>query len=246
MEGLALALGIGFVLGLLGGGGSILVVPALTYLMGFETKTAVVTSLAVVGLAAAAGALASFARGTLHLVPALIIGGSTMVGAYAGARAGAHLADTTQLTILAAVMIGAGAAMLYQSLQTPADPTPRITRPRPMALGALGVGLGVITGLVGVGGGFLIVPALVIAGGLPMREASSASLLAMTLATMAGLAGYAGRVQFAWSFVLPFAAVASAGTITGGLVAHHMPHQRLQQVFAVVIVSIAVFILTRG
>lgn len=242
---IALAGSIGFFLGLLGGGGSILVVPALTYLMGFDTKQAIVTSLAVVGIAAAVGAMASHSRGTLRLKPALIVGLSTMVGAFSGARIGAGLANRTQLIILAVVMVGAAGMMLRQSiLAGPARVTP--ARAHPVMLGALGVGLGMITGLVGVGGGFLIVPALVIAGGLPMREASSASLVAIALASTAGLAGYIGRVQPAWGFVVPFALMASAGTVTGGVMAHRLPQHRLQQIFAVALVAIASFILTRG
>lgn len=240
----ALAAAIGFSMGLLGGGGSLLVVPALTYLMGFTTKTAVVASLAVVGLAAAAGAVSSFARGRLPVAPALLMGLTTMAGAYGGARIGAGLDDAVQRVILAVVMIGAGVAMLYQSLPRDVQSAPAAARPATLA--AFGLGLGVIIGLVGVGGGFLIVPALVIAGGLPMREASSASLLAIALGTLAGLAGYGGRVPLAWGFVLPFAAVASAATITGGLVAHRIPQRHLQQLFALTIVVIAVFMLTRG
>lgn len=240
----ALAAAIGVALGLLGGGGSILVVPALTYLMGFDTKTAVVTSLAVVGLAAAAGAAWSFARGKLAVLPALIIGSTMMVGAYGGALIGARLADRTQMVILAAVMLGAAIIMIYRSMADEGA-TPAVAA-HPAALGLLGVGLGVITGLVGVGGGFLIVPALVIVGGLPMRAASSASLLAITMGALAGLAGYSGRVHLEWGFVFAFAAVAAAGTIAGGLLADRLPQRRLQQIFAAALVAIAVFILTRG
>lgn len=242
---IALAAAIGFTMGLLGGGGSIIVVPALTYLMGFDTKSAVVTSLAVVGLAAAAGALASFSRGTLPVLPAVIVGLTTMIGAYGGARIGALLADATQMAILAAVMIAAGAGMAYQSLRASESQAPSVAA-RPVLLGATGIGLGVVTGMVGVGGGFLIVPALVIAGGLQMRDAASASLLAIALGTAAGLAGYAGRVPLAWGFVLPFAAVAALGTIMGGLVAHRVPHRLLQRIFASAVITIAVYILTRG
>jgi uncharacterized membrane protein YfcA len=242
---LALAAGIGFTLGLLGAGGSILVVPALTFLMGFDAKQAVVTSLAAVGLAAAAGAIASYFRGTLPVKPAIIIGLTTMVGAFGGARIGAVLPDRTQLMILATVMVGAAAGMLYRAV--PAGDRPvSVTSKRPFVLGALGVAIGIVTGMVGVGGGFLIVPALVLAGRLPMREASSASLLAIALASAAGLAGYAGRVHPAWSFVAPFAMVASAGTIAGGIVAHRLPQQRVQQIFAVALVAIAAFMFTRG
>ena len=168
-----------------------------------------------------------------------------MVGAYGGARIGAALAERTQLAILAAVMIGAAAMMAHQSLRD-REVDSSLAPARPIMLGVVGIGLGVITGLVGVGGGFLIVPALVIAGGLPMRSASSAALLAIALGAAAGLAGYAGRVPLGWAFVLPFAAVASVATIAGGLIAHRVAQRHLQRVFALAVVVIAVFILTRG
>jgi uncharacterized membrane protein YfcA len=241
----ALAGSIGFALGLLGAGGSILMVPALTYLAGFDPKQSIVISLAVVGMAAAAGALSSLLRKTIPFRPVAIIDVAVMLGAYAGARVGVVLSSRTQLTMLAVLMIAAALMMWHRSRPSVSAPSPS-RAPSPVALGALGIGLGGVTGMVGVGGGFLIVPALVLAGGLPIHQAAGASLFAIALATTGGLAGYAGRVAMPWGFVLPFAAIASAGTITGGLVAHRMPQRRLQQVFAVALLAVAAFMLARG
>ena len=101
----ALALAVGVAIGLFGGGGSLLLVPALTYVMGFETKQAVATSLAVVGISAAVGAVAARAKGSLPIRPAFIVGIATMAGAFGGAIAGARLDDAVQLTIFGVVAL---------------------------------------------------------------------------------------------------------------------------------------------
>jgi uncharacterized membrane protein YfcA len=239
---LALAIAIGVVMGLLGGGGSIIAVPALTMLLHFTPKEAVVISLSVVAIAAAAGAVGSFIRGTLPLAAGLIVGLAATGGALLGGFAGAQLADATQLRMLGVVMLLAAMLMLWRPV-TDAAPVPRRSTP---VLLLLGFPLGVFTGLIGVGGGFLVVPALVIVARLPMREAAGASLVVMAMAAVSGLAGYLGHTPLALSFIVPFALVAAIGTIAGGLVAHHLPQQRLQQVFATALVVLGSYVLIRS
>lgn len=237
----ALALAIGLGMGLLGGGGSLVAVPAFVFLLHLPQKDAVVTSLAVVGLAAGAGAIGAFLRGAIPVTVAVIVGGSAIVGAYAGGLAGARLADQVQIAILGLVMVVAAAA-LWRQPDRRSSPAVRA----PVAvLALLGLAVGAITGLVGVGGGFLIVPALVIVAGLPMREAVSASLFVIMLAALSALAGYAGEVTPAWPFILPLAVVATAGTLAGSTVAWRLPQRRLQQAFSIALVALASFLLTR-
>ena len=246
LTAVALALAVGAAMGLFGGGGSLLLVPALTSVMGFETKQAVATSLTVVGISAAVGAVAARAKGTLPIRPAVIIGTTTMVGAFGGAFVCARLDDAVQLNVFGVVALAAAVMVAWQSTWR-SDAHARDGVARPAALmAAAGIGVGVVTGLVGVGGGFLIVPALVMAAGLEMREAASVSLFVMVLATASALAGYAGRVPLSWAFVLPFAAVASIGTIGGGFVGDSMPQRLLQQIFAGALVVVAAFVLMRG
>ncbi|MBY0497917.1 MAG: sulfite exporter TauE/SafE family protein [Cyanobacteria bacterium] len=242
----ALALAVGSALGLFGGGGSLLLVPALTYLVGLETKQAVTTSLAVVGIAATVGAIAGFVKGTLPLKPALIGGISTMIGAFGGAIIGARLNDAVQLRIFGAVMAVAAMVLAWQSLVNSASAAAGAVQQRALPIAASGIGVGVLTGLVGVGGGFLIVPALITAGGLEMREAASVSLFVMVLATASALAGYAGSEPVSWSFIMPFAAVTSLGTLAGGIAGRAMSQRVLQQMFAVVLIVVAAFVLMRG
>jgi uncharacterized membrane protein YfcA len=244
LTAVALASAVGVAMGLFGGGGSLLLVPSLTYLMGFETKQAVATSLAVVGISAAAGAAAARVRGTLPWRPAVTVGLTTMIGAFAGGIVGARVDDAVQLTIFAIVTCIAALILAWQSTTRQGAPPAGV--PRPAVLMMTGVGVGFVTGLVGVGGGFLIVPALVTAAGLDMREATSVSLFAMMLATTAALVGYAGRVSVSWAFVLPFAGLAAIGTIVGGHAGHAMPQRLLQQVFAGTLIAVAAFVLIRG
>lgn len=238
----ALALAIGITMGVLGGGGSLVAVPAFTFLLQLPPKDAVVTSLAVVGVAAAAGAVSGFVRGAIPVFAALMVGASATAGAYAGGVAGARLSDHTQMSILATVMLIAAFALWRQPAEGGSTDAPHASG---LALAAIGVLIGALTGLVGVGGGFLIVPALVIGAGLPIREAAASSLFVIALAACSALAGYAGATTVAWPFVLPIAAVAAAGTIAGGVVAWRLPQRRLQQAFAVSLVALASFVLTR-
>ena len=236
------AIAIGMVLGLLGGGGSILAVPALTMLLHFTPKEAVVISLSMVAVAAFAGAVGAFVRGTLPLATGLTVGIAATAGAVVGGFAGARLSDATQLRMLGIVMLVAATLMFWRPVTHSA---PAEQRSLPVML-LLGFPLGMLTGLIGVGGGFLIVPALVIVARLPMREAAGASLVVITMAAASGLTGYLGNTPLALSFIIPFALLAAAGTLTGGAIAHRLPQQRLQQVFAATLVVLGSYVLIRS
>ena len=237
----ALALAIGLAMGLLGGGGSIIAVPAFTFLLHFPPKDAVVTSLAVVGLAATAGAIGGLVRGVVPVAVALTVGLSATLGAYAGAVAGARISDRAQLAILAAVIFVAAIALWRE----PGGAVARVPHPSKSLLAGLGISIGALTGLVGVGGGFLIVPALAIGAGLPMQQAAAASLLVIAFAAFSGLAGYLGHATAAWGFIVPFAAIAAAGTVAGGIIALRLPQRRLQQAFAVSLVLLGSYVLVQ-
>ena len=236
---LILAIAIGMVLGLLGGGGSILAVPALTMLLHFTPKEAVVISLSMVAVAAFAGAVGAFVRGTLPLATGLTVGIAATAGAVVGGFAGARLSDATQLRMLGIVMLVAATLMFWRPVTHSA---PAQQRSLPVML-LLGFPLGMLTGLIGVGGGFLIVPALVIVARLPMREAAGASLVVITMAAASGLTGYLGNTPLALSFIIPFALLAAAGTLAGGAIAHRLPQRRLQQVFAATLVVLGSYVL---
>jgi len=240
----ALALAIGLSMGVLGGGGSIIAVPALTFLLHLPPKEAVVTSLAIVGAVAAVGAISAIVRGAMPVALAAVVGVAAIAGAYAGGIAGSHLADRTQLLLLAVIMLVAALVLWRRSDH--GQQVSGLPRPHPLLLAALGVSVGAITGLVGVGGGFLIVPALVIYARQPMQQAAAASLFVIALAALAAIPGYAGRVTLDWSFIAPFVAIGGCGVVAGGVVAQYLPQRRLQRAFAAALVILASYVLTRA
>lgn len=239
---IALALAIGLSMGILGGGGSIIAVPALTFLMHFAPKDAVITSLAIVGSLAAIGALAAAVRRMLPLRLGAVVGGAATVGAYAGAMVGARLADRVQLSLLGAIMFVAAFGMWRKAANEPQG-SPRTHTP---LLALLGVSAGAMTGLVGVGGGFLIVPALVLGARLPFGQAAATSLFVITLAAVAAIPGYRGQATLDWAFVAPFVAVAAGGVLGGGMVAQHLPQRRLQQAFATALIILGSYVLAHA
>lgn len=232
-----LALVVGLTLGLLGGGGSILTVPAIVFAMGIDPKTAVVMSLPIVGGAAFVGAARHARMGNVDLPVAIPFGLAAMLGAYGGAMIGRTLEGSTQLTILAAVMFLAAISMLRRAeLPEPAASMPHRVTPQLLLIGVV---TGVLTGLVGIGGGFLLVPALVLLAGVSMHKAVGTSLLVMTMNTIAGYAGYHTAVDVPWVLVLEFGAVAALGIVLGTALLPRVPQVALKRAFALLLIVVA-------
>ena len=248
--GAGLALLVGFVLGLLGGGGSVLTVPILIYALHVPVKPAIATSLCVVGLVAFIGFLSHLRQGTVATKVALIFGPSAVVAAYAGARIAKHIPPDVQLVLFALVGL-AGSVMMFKGTmrrsvaEPPADYEFSGNRRTVALLAIEGVGVGLLTGLIGVGGGFLIVPALVFVAKLPMRLAIGTSLLVITMNALSGFAGYAGIVPIDWHLVGWFTVVAGIGSVIGTLLSRRLPQQRLKQVFGVLLIGVSLYVLYR-
>ena len=248
--GAGLALLVGFVLGLLGGGGSVLTVPILIYALNVPVKPAIATSLFVVGIVAFIGFLSHARQGTVAIRVALIFGPFAVAAAYVGALISHHISEGTQLVLFALFGL-IGSVMMFRGamkMSKGADAAPYEFHPGSktiplMALEAIGVGL--ITGIIGVGGGFLIVPALVFVTKLPMRLAIGTSLLVITMNAMAGFAGYVGKVPVDWHLVQWFAAVAAIGSIIGTIVSKRVPQKRLKEVFGVMLIGVSLYVLYR-
>jgi uncharacterized membrane protein YfcA len=240
----AFALVIGIALGLLGGGGSILTVPVFTYVAGLDPKVAIASSLPVIAVTSAVGALGHWRARTVQPRTALLFGSFAMVGGFAGARLAAFLPGTVQLLLFAVVMLGAAASMLRQAPAAPAAGE----RPRPglRTLLPLGLGVGALTGLVGVGGGFLIVPALAQFGGLPMHVAVGTSLLVIAMNSAAGTLGYLGQVHFPLPLLVPFTALAVAGIVVGARLAQRVSPRALRRGFAMLLLVVATYILVQN
>lgn len=241
---LALAFLVGLSLGVLGGGGSILTVPILVYAGQLSPRQAVVLSLAVVGAVSAVGAAAAWRKGHVRLRLGLVFSATTMVGTWLGTLVGRRIDDVVQLVIFAVVMLVAAGLMLRRSYyKHPASSHPE-HRGSLISVLARGLGVGLLTGLVGVGGGFMIVPALVLLGpGMSMRDAAGTSLLVITLSCVAGFLGYLGEVAIPWGFGAAFTALAIAGVLVGGRVAGKLPHHSLQRAFAWFLLAAALLVL---
>lgn len=243
MLGFLFAALIGLALGTLGGGGSILTVPVFVYLLGFDPKLAIAMSLPVVGTAALVGVASHWRAGNVRLQTAAIFGSVAMVGSYTGARASVLLSGRLQLLILGTVMIAAAVSMLRSALRDGDIVTVVESPPHPAMLLSVGLGVGLLTGVIGIGGGFLIVPALVILGRVPMKAAVGTSLLVIAMNSASGYLGYHGREVVPWDFVVRFTAVAIAGILAGTALVRHISTRQLKRAFAVLLVVIGVLIL---
>ncbi len=208
-----LAVLVGVSLGLLGGGGSILTVPLLAYVAGMDAKQAIATSLLVVGATSAVGAISHARAGRVQWRTGLVFGVAGMAGAYAGGLLSRFIPGTVLLIGFAVIMVATAVAMLRGRKEV--DPS---AAPTSMPLGKIvleGLVVGLVTGLVGAGGGFLVVPALALLGGLPMPIAVGTSLVVIAMKSFAGLAGYLSSVQIDWGIAGAVTAAALVGALIG-------------------------------
>jgi len=238
-----LAVGIGISLGLLGGGGSILAVPLLVYVAGLPVKEAIATSLLVVGTTSAVGVLPHARARRVRWRTGLIFGAAGMAGAYAGGRLAGYVPGAILLTGFALVMLATAVAMIRGRRPRPDRPVPHEL---PIAhVIADGVVVGLVTGLVGAGGGFLVVPALALLGGLPMPVAVGTSLLVIAMKSFAGLAGYLSNVHIDWALAAAVTAAAVAGSLAGSRLAGRIPEPVLRRSFGWFVVVMGVFVLAQ-
>lgn len=257
MLGLAavLAIVIGMAVGLLGGGGSILTTPLLVYVMGFDPKQAIAASLFVVAVTSGFG-LIHYARAKrVRWRTGLIFGSAGMVGAFLGGQIGAHLPGAFLLAAFSVMMGVTALAMIRGRRQVKGTAHAGLPVVRILLDGFV---VGLVTGLVGAGGGFLVVPALVLLGGLPMQVAVGTSLLVVMMKSTAGFLGYAltfggpdGLVAwnpattFSWTVTLVVTAFAVVGSFLGAMVSGRIHPDRLRKAFGWFVLAMAVFILSQ-
>lgn len=241
------ALAIGLSLGLLGSGGSILTVPVLVYLVGQDEKLAIAGSLGIVGAISLLGAIPYISRREIAWPSLLYFGLPGIVGTWTGAFLARYVSGSFQLLLFAGVMLAAAYLMLRPTSPAPAVPQTR----RPAAIVWDGLLVGILTGLVGVGGGFLIVPALVLLGGLPMRLAIGTSLLLIALKSTAGFLQYLQQLQsqgreLDWQVLGVFVLVGTLGSWLGGRLGGKLPQALLRRMFGGMLLAVAAFILWRN
>ncbi len=241
---LLLAVLVGVSLGLLGGGGSILTTPILTYALGMEPRTAIASSMFVVGITSAVGMVAHARAGRVRWKTGLVFGVVGMAGAFTGGLLGDWMPGPV-LMILFAMMIATATAMIRgRKPQADADRASSGGAGLPVAR-VLPVGLlvGLATGLVGAGGGFLIVPALNLLGGLPIAVAVATSLLVIAMNTASGFTGALMSAPVDWPIVLAFTGIAVAGSLLGARLAGRIPERALRRGFGIFVLAMGALVL---
>ncbi|MFN2523817.1 MAG: sulfite exporter TauE/SafE family protein [Mycobacteriales bacterium] len=266
-----LGLLIGLTMGALGGGGSILTVPLLVYVLGLSAQSATTASLVIVGVTAAAASIgharAGHTRSRVGVLLSVVGVPASVLGTVLNRRADPDVL----LLSFAGLMLVAAVGMLVRSRMTrgaapaPADSAepvrragtgsavvatrehPRATpaapsRGRAVRLASAGLGIGFLTGFLGVGGGFVVVPVLVVLFRTPMPVAVGTSLLVISLNSAVALAARAGSGGFDWSVIVPFTAAAVAGSFAGTRVANRVDPNKLTVAFAVLLVFVAVYV----
>jgi uncharacterized membrane protein YfcA len=241
--GLILSAAIGLSLGLIGGGGSILTVPILVYLLGVDAHDAVTMSLAVVGATSLLGTYLHWRRGNVAFSSAWIFGGAGVVGALLGSPLTRLVSPEALLMMFGLLMLAVAVTMLWRRKHT-AEPSGH--QPHIVKAVLAGLGVGVLTGFLGVGGGFLIVPALILFGGLDMKKAIGTSLFVIFLNCVAGLVGHMSQEFLNWGLTAAVMGLAVTGAIVGTILSHRLAAHHLQRMFAVLVLAVSLFLIAKN
>ncbi|MEW6512484.1 MAG: sulfite exporter TauE/SafE family protein [Pseudomonadota bacterium] len=242
----------GIVLGLFGSGGSIIAMPALMILLDVEAKSAIAMSLGIVAITATISAWDHWRHRNVDVRVASVFGVFGVIGTFAGAKLGVLTPVVVQLVLFALVMYAAAWKMLKPAIVPQLSaagglpPPERNVEVRLSHIAAHGIGVGVLTGVVGVGGGFLIVPALVLLSGLRMKFAIGTSLAIVAAKSYAGFLGYLGAVSIDWTTMLAFTSVTIAGSFAGTRMAHRFSPETLKRGFGGFLVIVATYILIKS
>lgn len=241
--GLVLSAAIGISLGLIGGGGSIITVPVLVYVIGVAPHDAVGMSLAVVGVTSALAATIHYRQGTVKVRTGVIFGGAGVLGAYFGSHLTYRLSPSTLLLSFATLMLLIAVLMLARGRGEEVATERGLSITKAVIAGGV---VGTLTGFLGVGGGFLVVPALVLFGGLTMKDAVGTSLLVIAINCAAGLAGHLSHGVFDLRLAGLVTALAAAGTFIGSLLSRRASPAILRTGFAVFVIAVAVFLVAKN
>jgi uncharacterized membrane protein YfcA len=259
---------IGLSLGALGGGGSILTVPALVYLLGMDPRAATTGSLIIVGVTAIFGMLAHRRDGHVRVLQGIVFGALEAVGAVAGTRLSLAVPPDVLLAGFAVLMLAVAALMLTRRRvpagaggpgqghgeRVPLDvpiitfsPSFACACPRAAKVLIAAVAVGLMTGFFGVGGGFLVVPALVLALDFPMPVAVGTSLLVIAINSATSLVARAGTgIDIDWTIIGVFTAAAVIGSLLGARIATRARPETLRIAFSVLIIAVGLYTAARS
>ena len=247
----------GLTLGLIGGGGSILTVPILVYLFHINPVLATAYSLFIVGLTSLVGSLSHIRMGNIEWKTAIVFGIPSIVAVFFTRWAiipaipdalfslGDFVVTKSLLLLLlfAALMVAASISMIRKTKPRAVSGEVRFNYPLILAEGLV---VGVVTGLVGAGGGFLIIPALVLLANLPMKQAVGTSLIIIAAKSLIGFTGDVNtEIAVDWSFLLTFSAIATAGILGGSLLSKHLDDAKLKPAFGWFVLVMGVYIIAK-
>jgi len=232
-------------LGILGSGGAILTVPALTYIVGQDEKLAIASSLAIVGLIALTGSIKYQQNKMIHWPVVWQFGFPSMLASYFAAGFSVYLSGNQQISLFAIIMLLAAFSMFKSSTNALNQSVASDFSIRLMAIGVI---VGCVSGLVGVGGGFLIVPALLAFTRINMANAVATSLVIITLQSLTGFIKYYSisvqqNLIFDWQVIFIVALVGSISSILGQRLSMNIPQQKLKKIFAIFLLIMSIFIL---
>jgi uncharacterized membrane protein YfcA len=254
LAAVGLGLLIGLVIGGLGGGGSILTVPALVFLLGLSAQAATSASLVIVGVTAAVATIGHARSGHTGWRAGVFLALAGLPASLLGTRLNLLVEQDVLLLAFAGLMLLAAAGMLIRRRDdsTAVDEADRPASVEPGRAGrwsrliAAGLVIGFLTGFLGVGGGFVIVPALVLALRFPMPRAVGTSLLVIAMNAVVALAARAGAGSFDWEVIVPFTGAAVAASLGGTLLADRLPTRQLTTSFGVLLVLVAGYVGVRA
>jgi uncharacterized membrane protein YfcA len=240
---------VGGLLGALGAGGSVVTVPILVYLLGENVGTAATTSLLIVGVTAASGAVAHWRAGTVRLATALALSGVASGGSVAGSMLRARIGGPGFLLAFAGLLVVAAALVWRPPAVAHGAARECVLRPdvRSCAkLGGAGLVIGFLTGFFGVGGGFAVVAVLLVVLSFPAREAIGTSLVVVALASAMALFASLGQGAIEWAVAIPFALAGVAGASLGKRAGARLDERLLRRAFAVGLIALSVFLAVRN
>lgn len=249
---------IGISLGLIGGGGSILTVPVLVYFIGTDPVTATAYSLFVVGAASLVGSVNYFQKGLVNIKTAVIFGLPAIVAVYSTRKyivpqipdelftVGEFIfTKNIGVMVLFAILMIAASISMIRGKKDPGNDEQEQVFNYPLIL-AEGVFVGILTGLVGAGGGFLIIPALVVLSKLPMKQAVGTSLVIIAAKSLIGFLGDVTSREIDWTFLLSFTAIAVVGIFVGSALSNKISGAKLKPAFGWFVLIMGVFILGKS
>jgi uncharacterized membrane protein YfcA len=252
LAALGLGAAIGLVLGALGGGGSVLTVPALVFVLGVTAQAATTASLVIVGITALVATFGHARSGHVRWRSGLLLAAAGVPASLGGTALNRLVSENVLLLAFAVLMLVAAVGMLIQPPKHPADSDgqapsrrdgSRRLWPRLMVAGLL---IGALTGFFGVGGGFVIVPVLVVALSFPIASAVGTSLVVIALNAAVALAARIGQAELDWGVIVPFTAAAVLASLVGTRVADRLPANTLTRAFAGLLMFVAVYVAVRA